>query len=102
MKTINRTGMMPDEKAALYGIQTLSDAELLALILRSGTKGTDVVSIAEEVLRSVGGNIGGITAVTEDRLHSLKGIGRVKSSQIAAIAELSRRIWNSRRDLRIH
>lgn len=102
MKKEEKTGrLLPDRKAGLYGIQALTDAELLALILRSGTRSADVLQTAERILSEIGGNIGGITAVSLNRLNALTGIGRAKSMQISAIAELSRRIWNSRRDLRI-
>ena len=102
MKKEEKTGrLLPDRKAGLYGIQALTDAELLALILRSGTRSADVLQTAERILSEIGGNIGGITAVSLNRLNALTGIGRAKAMQISAIAELSRRIWNSRRDLRI-
>ena len=93
--------LMPDEKASLYGIETLSDAELLALIIRSGTKGMSVLEVSECMIRELGGNIGGIVTLAADSLDSLRGVGRAKKMQITAIGELSRRIWKSRRDTRV-
>ncbi|MBP5410559.1 MAG: DNA repair protein RadC [Lachnospiraceae bacterium] len=93
--------MMPDEKARLYGIESLSDAELLALIVRSGTKGVGVLELSERMIRELGGSIGGIVGSNVEALDSLHGVGRVKTMQLTAIGELSRRIWNSRRDTRV-
>ncbi len=93
-------GLMPDEKAGLYGIEALSDAELLALIIRSGTKGVSVSELSGRIIQELGGSIGGIVSLATDTLDSLHGVGQAKKMQITAIGELSRRIWRSRRDLR--
>lgn len=101
-RTIVRSGnLMPDEKARLYGIETLSDTELLALIIRSGTKGVSVQELSGSIIRELGGSIGGIVSLATDTLDSLRGVGQAKKMQITAIGELSRRIWKSRRDVRI-
>ena len=103
MKTYNHTGkperqILPDEKAILYGIASLSDAELLSVIIRSGAKGANVLEVSEQMIRELGGNIGGIVTSSVENLGALRGIGRVKKLQLQAVGELSKRIWNSRRD----
>ncbi len=81
----------PREKLWRLGISTLSEVELIAIILGSGTKGEDVISIARKV-----SDIGWKRIKTMDikDLASIKGIGKAKACQIKAIAELADRINN--------
>ena len=97
----NQGSLLPDEKASLYGIESLTDAELLALIIRSGTKGISVHELSRRIITELGGSIGGIVSSDAEVLDSLHGVGRAKKMQIASIGELSRRIWNSHRDVRV-
>lgn len=85
----------PYEKYLEKGAEQLSDAELLAIILRTGTVGEDTVSIAEKVLalpteRQKG--IIGLHHVSLKELMSIRGIGQVKAIKLKCIAELSSRI----------
>lgn len=87
--------LLPYEKFLKKGPETLSDAELLAIILRTGTKGADTVSIAQKVLAlSEGGKQGilGLHHLTVRELMSIRGIGEVKAVKLKCIAELSSRI----------
>ncbi len=88
----------PCEKAAKYGIRSLSDAELLAVILRSGTVEANVVHIAEQLLslHPVHKGLTGLNYLTEEDLRSISGVGRVKALQVLAVTELSRRISRER------
>lgn len=84
----------PYEKFILYGAENLSDAELLAIILRTGTKGMSVISLANHVI-CAGGREHGILNLERMSLNELKkipGIGQIKAVQLKCIAELSRRI----------
>lgn len=85
----------PYEKYLKLGAQQLSDAELLAVILRTGTVGEDTVSIANKVLSLPGGRQKGILGlhhVSLKELMSIRGIGQVKAIKLKCIAELSSRI----------
>ena len=83
----------PDEKLETYGEISLSDAELLAIIIRNGFQGYNSVRLAEDIIQC-GGNNGliGLCTVSLEELIKLKGVGRVKALQVKAIAELARRI----------
>lgn len=90
----NKNGL-PYEKFMRDGAGALSDAELLAIILRTGTKGEDTVSIGQKILSlPVGKEKGllGLHHLSVEELMTLKGIGQVKAVKIKCIAELSRRI----------
>ncbi len=84
----------PYEKCLAYGAETLSDAELLAVIIRSGSRDADAVEIARRVL-ALPGNPPGLLALhhhTIQELTQLPGIGHVKAVQLKCIAELARRM----------
>jgi len=84
----------PYEKGMRMGPRALTDAELLAIILRSGTKGKNSLQLAEEILQLCRFQNGllGIYHLTLQDLTALDGIGKVKALQILCIGELSRRI----------
>ncbi len=87
----------PYERCMEYGPEALSDAELLAVILRNGTAGCDVRKLAEKVLASLGGDISGICHATYRELTSIGGIGGVKAIQILCMAQIAKRIWKEGR-----
>ncbi len=78
----------PREKIAYAGAATLSDQELVAAIIGSGTKGKDVLECARDILEEIRGDPGDIKY---DRLSTIKGVGPVKAAQMSACFELSRR-----------
>ena len=84
----------PYEKFLKYGADSLTDVELLAIIIRTGTKGENSKELAQRLLNHSSGLKGltGLQHLTYDRLLSVKGIGKVKAIQIRCICELSRRI----------
>ncbi|MCH1983321.1 DNA repair protein RadC [Ruminococcus sp. OA3] len=84
----------PYEKFRLHGAQSLTDAELLAIILRSGTHGTSSIELAQHLLALSKGHEGllGLHHLSLAQLTEVKGIGDVKAVQIKCIGELSRRI----------
>ena len=80
----------PREKCALLGPEKLSDVELLALVLRTGTRNQSALALADEILG--GGCLEKLYHLSEKDLLAIRGIGRAKSSQLLAIAELSIRL----------
>lgn len=84
----------PYEKCLKFGPGRLSDAELLAVILRTGTRGLTSVELAQEILKRSKKNAGllGLHHLTVQDLCKIKGVGTVKAVQIRCITELSRRI----------
>lgn len=81
----------PREKLLLRGAQSLSDAELVAILLRTGKKGKSVIDIARELI-SRDGNLAMLATKTVDSLQKISGIGKDKAATLAAAFELSRRI----------
>lgn len=84
----------PYEKFIRYGAESLSDEELLALIIRTGTVGKDALALAGEVLHKCGKSHGliGLHHLEVSDLMQIGGIGEVKAVKIKCIAELSNRI----------
>ncbi|HOK17623.1 MAG TPA: hypothetical protein PL164_02655 [Candidatus Paceibacterota bacterium] len=82
----------PREKLLKYGADKLNDAELLAILLRTGTKGKSVVTMAEEILKSVGGSFKGLAGKDTEELTKILGIKDAKVATVAAALEISRRI----------
>ena len=85
----------PYEKCLAYGPEVLTDSELLAVILRSGTRGISSVALASQILEAgAGGEQGllGIHRLSMGDLMEFRGIGQVKAVQIKCIGELSKRI----------
>ncbi|ACD52854.1 DNA repair protein RadC [Clostridium botulinum] len=80
----------PKEKLLSYGADTLNNSELLAIILRTGTKGENVLQLSNRLLSEFQG-LDGILEASLDDITSIKGIKEGKASQILALAELFRR-----------
>lgn len=83
----------PYEKCLKQGVEALSDAELLAVLLRTGTKGENVLALAKRLLYEDGGaGLLGIHQFSFQSLMKLKGIGKVKAVQILCLSELAKRL----------
>lgn len=84
----------PYEKAERYGVSALTDAELLSLIMRTGTRETSVIDLANQVLNAHDTQKGllGLCLLMPQELMKIPGIGKVKAIQLAALAEISRRM----------
>jgi DNA repair protein RadC len=80
----------PREKMLALGPQSLADAELLALLLRTGTPGTSVLQLAQQLLDSFGG-IAPLLRAGPKELAQVKGLGPAKRAELAAVLELARR-----------
>jgi len=87
----------PYEKCVKYGTAVLTDAELLAILLRTGTREKDVLTLSRELLNGPRARQGlsSILHYSMDELTGIKGIGQVKAVQILALKELVDRIWKS-------
>jgi DNA repair protein RadC len=80
----------PREKLLARGPEALADAELIALLLRTGLKGRSVLQLAEQMLTEFGG-LTGLLQATPDDLKRIKGLGPAKRAEISAVLELARR-----------
>lgn len=81
----------PQERLLHYGPGALSDAELLALLLRSGTRGQDVMTVATRLVAQAG-SLAGLVGWRTASFRALKGIGQVKAVQLVAVMEVARRV----------
>jgi DNA repair protein RadC len=85
----------PREKLLARGPQALADAELLALLLRTGVKGMPVLQLAQSLLDRFGGWAGLLATGVQD-LGTVKGLGPAKRAEIAAVLEITRRALSQR------
>ena len=105
----------PREKLEKYGPERLSDSELLAILLRTGSQGINVVELSSKILRKFSGV--GLTKASVRDLKNTFGLGSAKASEIVACFELGRRllqnkksvlllspqdVWNELKDIRDH
>ena len=84
----------PYEKCERYGVQALTNRELLAVILRTGARGRSVLELAGELLKTAPEKEGftGIRRMSLGELSSVRGIGRVKAIQLKCVLEIARRM----------
>lgn len=81
----------PRERIILAGAGSLTNYELLAVLLKTGTSGMGVLEFAEMILRRFGG-LSGLDRVTFDQLRQVKGIGEAKAAELIAAIEFGKRI----------
>ncbi|MEA3284497.1 MAG: DNA repair protein RadC [Synergistota bacterium] len=88
---------LPRERLFSNGATALNDVELLAILLRTGGGGEDVLGLSESILDGFGG-LGGLTRASVKEYLSFKGIGAAKAASLAAAVEIGRRlaIYNGR------
>lgn len=86
----------PYEKLETYGTENLSNAELLAIIIKTGTKEESSVSIAQKILNlrknTDKDNLRFLQDISIQEFMQIKGIGKVKAIQLKAVCELTKRI----------
>ncbi len=87
----------PYEKCLLHGAEALSDAELLAVILKSGSLGMNGIQLAQQILQSGRKNLLNLHHLSVEELMAFPGIGEVKAIQLKCVAEISRRISQTAR-----
>lgn len=90
---------MPRERLVKYGPGKLKDEELLAILLRTGPKGSGVMRLSEKVLREYKG-VSLANASVKD-LVKIHGLGQVKASEIVAVFELGRRLLKDKQSVLI-
>ena len=83
--------LLPRERLAKEGVEALSNQELLAILLRTGTRQASVFEIAQKVLSNLS-SLTDLKKMTLQELQSLSGIGRVKAVELQAMIELGHRI----------
>jgi len=81
----------PREKLALKGRHSMSDAELIAILIGSGTRHESALDLAKNVLRLAHDNLGELSKLSMSDLEKVKGIGPARAVAIAAALELGRR-----------
>jgi len=82
----------PREKLLKYGADKLSDTELLAILLRTGTKGKSAIDMAEEILKNAGGTFKGLAGKDTEDITKMLGVKNAKVATVAAALEISRRV----------
>lgn len=87
----------PQERMERYGAAALSDTELLAMLLRSGTRGQDVLTLAGRLLAEAG-SLARLLAWRDADFRRLRGIGKIKSLQLVAVMEIARRAVGAPRE----
>ncbi|HEX5633212.1 MAG TPA: UPF0758 domain-containing protein, partial [Gemmatimonadales bacterium] len=80
----------PREKLLAHGPAALADAELVALLLRTGVRGHSVLQLAQQALDRFGG-VAGLLQAPPRALAGVRGLGPAKRAELAAVAELARR-----------
>ncbi|CAG0977687.1 hypothetical protein MYXO_01673 [Myxococcaceae bacterium] len=85
----------PRERLVAQGVEALSDAELLALLLRTGARGEPVVALAQALLERAGG-LRALSRTAPGELESSAGVGPSKSASVVAAFELGRRVATKR------
>lgn len=91
----NTGRIMPREKLLAQGASSLTDVELLALFLRTGMLGKDVLTLAKEMLQHFD-SLYGLLSADYMEFSYVPGIGIAKYAQLKGIAELARRYYNVR------
>ena len=84
-------GLLPRERLLQKGAEVLSDQELLAIVLRTGTKSESVLSMANRILKGMT-SLADLSRLSLNELQEIPGIGRVKSIELKAMVELAKRI----------
>ncbi|MEI6494564.1 MAG: DNA repair protein RadC [bacterium] len=90
---------LPREKLAKYGTGKLTDPELLAVLLGSGTAGLNVIDLSKQILKKFVGKK--LVEARLEELEKMKGLGRTKSLQILASLELAKRLLKDKQSVLI-
>ncbi|HET9701670.1 MAG TPA: DNA repair protein RadC [Burkholderiales bacterium] len=84
----------PREKLLAKGAAALSDAELLAIVLRTGIRGKSAVELGQDLIHGFGG-LPGLFAASPETLDAFKGLGQAKTVQLRAAQEIVRRLLSA-------
>lgn len=91
----------PVEKSISRGISSLSNSELIAVLIGSGSSEKSAIGLAEDIIAFADGGIAGLAQYSPEELMSLKGIGSFKAARIMAAVELGKRISTAPRTKRV-
>ena len=81
----------PQERLQRLGAGALSDTELLAMLIRSGSKGHNALNVAADLLREAG-SLSRLVSLDDSIFRKIKGIGNVKALQLVTVVEICRRV----------
>jgi DNA repair protein RadC len=84
-------GEQPQQRFEAFGAAALSDTELIAIMLHTGIRGHSVLGLASQLIAQTG-SIAGFASWQPEDFRRLKGIGRAKGQQLAALIEIGRRM----------
>ena len=90
----------PRERLLLYGVSSLSNEELLSIILKTGTKDESVKELSNKVLKEIN-DISDLKEITINKLKKIKGIGEVKAITLIASIELGKRVYSMKKNNRV-
>lgn len=91
----------PYEKCLKYGPEHLSDAELIAVIIRTGSQKEQALDLARNILALSPGGILNLNYLSIEQLKELHGVGSVKAVQLKCVAEISKRIATTNRQRQV-
>lgn len=91
---------LPREKLIKFGKENLSDSELLALILKTGTKEENVMELSLNILNKIE-KIENLKEINYEGLLKIKGIGKAKAIELLAVTELSKRLYFKKEERKI-
>lgn len=91
----------PYEKLELYGEKMLSNSELLAIIIKNGTKEQTAIDISNIILSKINNNLRELQDITLAEFMNIRGIGKVKAIQLKAVCELTKRMSRPINDTKI-
>lgn len=89
----------PREKMITSGAETLSSAELLAIVLQSGSREESSIQLGQRVLSMLDHGLEDLSHITIEELMKLRGIGQAKACQIISAVELGKRISKQKRQM---
>lgn len=87
----------PQERLERFGAGALSDVELLAMLLRSGSQGMNVLEVSRAMILSAG-SLAGLLRWDETDFRKIKGVGHVKALQLLTVTEVARRVLSQQAD----
>lgn len=91
----------PYERLELYGEKMLSNSELLAIIIKNGTKEHTAIDISNMILSKINNNLRDIQDIPLEEFRNIQGIGRVKAIQLKAVCEITKRMSKPINDTKI-
>lgn len=89
----------PREKLTIDGVASLSNSELMAIVVQSGTKDESAVVLSQRILGMLDHGIQDLSDITLEELMAVKGIGLAKACQISAAVELGKRVMVKQRQM---